>query len=208
MMHSRIGRQLRSGRMTDGPVSRTILQRVAAGEMPAVRHCIDQYSGLIWSLARRLLSNPADAEDAVQEVFIELWKSAARFDPGVASEPAFIAMIARRRLIDRRRRLSRRIDNATSVPVEEIDVAAELDAGPGIEIAEEAARANDVLRTLKPEQQRVLRLAVCDGWSHQQIADKLSMPLGTVKTHVRRGLIRIREMLDPEQSESTGRNAT
>lgn len=175
--------------------------------MAAVRRCIDQYSGLIWSLARRLLKNPADAEDAVQEVFIELWKSAERFDPSVASEPAFVAMIARRRLIDRRRRIARRLDATTSVPVDEIDVESDLDVTPGIEIAEEAARAAEVIRALKPEQQHVLRLAVCDGWSHQQIADRLHMPLGTVKTHVRRGLIRVRKMLDEDQAKKRGRDA-
>lgn len=176
--------------------------------MSAVRHCIDQYSGLVWSLARRLLSNAAEAEDAVQEVFIELWKSAGRYDPSVASEPAFIAMIARRRLIDRRRRLSRRVDSTTAVPVEDVDVESELKTGPEVEIAEEAARAAAAIRTLKPEQQRVLRMAVCDGWSHQQIADKLHIPLGTVKTHVRRGLIRVREMLDADASPAGGRDAS
>ncbi|MCB9852689.1 MAG: RNA polymerase sigma factor [Phycisphaerales bacterium] len=188
-------------------MSSTILQRVAEGDMAAVRNCIEQYSGLVWSLARRLLANAAEAEDAVQEVFIELWKSASRFDPNVASEPAFIAMVARRRLIDRRRRLSRRLDNAASVPLDEIDVESDPDAGPGLEIAEEATLADNAIRTLKPEQQRILRLAVCDGWSHQQIADTLHMPLGTVKTHVRRGLIRVRELLNPEQSQPSGRDA-
>ena len=84
-------------------VNESILQRVAAGDMAAMQECIDRYGGLVWSLARRLSLSPAEAEDGVQEAFIELWKHAERFDPEVASETTFVSMIARRRLIDRRR---------------------------------------------------------------------------------------------------------
>ncbi len=81
----------------------TLLQRIAGGDRSAVAACIDTYSGLVWSLARRFLQNEADAEETVQEIFLELWEKAARFDPGVAGEVTFVSMIARRRLIDRRR---------------------------------------------------------------------------------------------------------
>src|SRR5436190_14026687 len=83
-----------------------LLGRVAAGDEAAVRECLARYGGLVWSIARRF--EPSDAEDAVQEIFLDLWKSAARFDRAVASETAFVAMIARRRLIDRRRTRGRR----------------------------------------------------------------------------------------------------
>ena len=184
----------------------TLLQRVAAGDLSAVQECIDRYGGLVWSLARRFLPGQADAEDAVQEVFIELWKSAERYDPDVAAEPTFVAMIARRRLIDRRRRQSRRIESGPTVPVEDVDVPSEADQIRAVEVSDEAARAADALKTLRPEQQHILRLSVYDGWSHQKIADHLQMPLGTVKTHVRRGLIRVRELLqqrDDQRKEAT-----
>ena len=84
-----------------------VLPRIAAGDPAAVADCIARYGGLVWSLARRFLGNMTDAEDAVQDVFIELWKNAARYDPGLASEPTYITMIARRRLIDRKRRTGR-----------------------------------------------------------------------------------------------------
>src|SRR5215813_5986353 len=83
-----------------------LLARVASGDRGAVRDCIARYGGLVWSIARRF--EGADAEDAVQEIFLDLWKSAARFDPRIASESAFVAMITRRRLIDRRRTRRRR----------------------------------------------------------------------------------------------------
>jgi RNA polymerase sigma-70 factor (ECF subfamily) len=185
----------------------TLLERVAAGDVAAVQQCIDRYGGLIWSLARRLVLRQVDAEDAVQEVFIALWKNAARFDPSIAGESTFVAMIARRRLIDRQRRLARRVDGANSVPIEHVDVASEVSGQNGVDARDEAARAADAVTQLRPEQQEVLRLAVYDGWSHQRIADHLQMPLGTVKTHVRRGLIRVRELL-ARPGAAAGKEAT
>ena len=95
-----------------------LLPRVARGEETAVRECLSRYGDLIWSLARRLLPTSADAEDAVQDIFVEIWKNAERFNEQVASEKTFVVMLARRRLIDRRRKLGRspqvqRIDETT-----------------------------------------------------------------------------------------------
>mgnify|MGYP001805067540 FL=1 len=70
----------------------TLLERIAAGEQRAVNACLDQYGGLVWSLARRLSPNDNDAEDAVQEIFVEIWRHADRFDPSKASEATFVAM--------------------------------------------------------------------------------------------------------------------
>jgi len=185
----------------------TLLEQVASGDVAAVQQCIDRYGGLVWSLARRLVPRQADAEDAVQEVFIALWKSAERFDPSVAEETTFVAMIARRRFIDWRRRLARRIDGTQSIPIEEVDVASAASNHDNVDVRDEAARAADAITQLRLEQQEVLRLAVYDGWSHQRIADHLQMPLGTVKTHVRRGLIRLRELLT-SPGAATGKEAT
>lgn len=174
----------------------SLLGQVADQVPGAVEACIERYGALVWSLARRLSSNQADAEDAVQEIFLDVWKSAARFDASVASEATFIAMIARRRLIDRRRRRAAR------------PVAGELfetgDSGPAVsaslELSEEARAAAKALEQLRPEQQRVLRLSIYHGLSHERIAEATGLPLGTVKTHVRRGLIRIREILGVERT--------
>ncbi len=82
----------------------SVLQRIAAGDSTAVRECIDRFGALVWSLARRLSRTAADAEDATQEIFLDIWRSAARFDASQGSEKVFVAMIARRRLIDRLRK--------------------------------------------------------------------------------------------------------
>ncbi|MBN2560994.1 MAG: sigma-70 family RNA polymerase sigma factor [Phycisphaerae bacterium] len=174
-----------------------LLQRVGEGDTRAVAECIDRFGGLVWSLARKLIGNPAEAEDAVQEVSIALWKDASRFDPSVASEITFVTMIARRRLIDRWRKIGRR-PNGDATDVDVVPIQAEEDEHSQVELAEEAARATETINLLRPKQREVLNLAVCEGWSHQLIADRLCMPLGTVKTHVRRGLVRVRELLQAE----------
>lgn len=176
-----------------------ILQRIASGDKAAVQACIDRYAGLVWSLTRRMALNGADAEDAVQEIFVEIWRNAFRFDPNIASETAFIAMIARRRLIDRRRRMSRQRDRA---PLDESTPIRTDTARP--ELGEEARIAARAIEDLSSEQQRVLRLSLLQGLSHEKIATATGLPLGTVKTHARRGLMRIREMLSATKSGEQG----
>jgi RNA polymerase sigma factor (sigma-70 family) len=85
-------------------MSESILERVARGDQQAVRECIDEFGGLVWAIARRMTRSRADAEDAVQEIFVDVWRSAARYDSVQGSEKVFITTIARRRLIDRIRR--------------------------------------------------------------------------------------------------------
>lgn len=169
----------------------SILERVAAGDPAAPNECIERFSGLVWSLARRLCSSPSDAEDAVQEIFIDLWKSAGRFDASIASETTFVAMIARRRLIDRGRRKMRRPE----VPQIAETVADRREQRDGTERNEQQRIAQRAFEQLRPEQQQVLQLAIHHGCSHEQIATATGMPLGTVKTHARRGLIKIRQIL-------------
>ncbi len=168
------------------------LQRIAAGDRAAVAGCIDAYSGLVWSLARRFLSNDSDAEDAVQEIFLEVWEKADRFDPAVAAESTFVSMIARRRLIDRRRRQDNR---PVTEPLDEARHALAEDAQSVLEANAELARVLDVIGTLKPEQQEIIRMASWLGMSHSAIAEQTGIPLGTVKTHIVRGFARIQEVL-------------
>jgi RNA polymerase sigma-70 factor (ECF subfamily) len=170
---------------------RSILERVAAGDPGAPAECISRFSGLVWSLARRLSSSASDAEDAVQEIFIDLWKSAGRFDSSIASETTFVAMIARRRLIDRGRRKMRRPE----VPQIAETVADRRESFDRSELGEQQSIAQQAFKQLRPEQQQVLQLAIHHGCSHEQIATATGMPLGTVKTHARRGLIKIRQIL-------------
>jgi RNA polymerase sigma-70 factor (ECF subfamily) len=168
-------------------VSDLLLPRVAAGDRTAIREAIERFGGLVWSLARR--ATPTDAEDVVQEIFLDLWKSASRYDARAGSETTFVATIARRRIIDRRRARARRPETD---PLSERTTPPEASRA---ELGAEAALAARALDQLRPEQRQVLILTACHGLSHEEVASSTGMPLGTVKAHARRGLIRVREVL-------------
>jgi RNA polymerase sigma factor (sigma-70 family) len=170
------------------PSSSAPLLRVARGEAASFGECVARYGGLVWSMARRLV--PSEAEDAVQEVFVDLWKSAPRFDPAIASDVTFVAMIARRRLIDRRRKVGRRPERSGGDDLPEIPSVA-----PGPDRGAEAAMAAKAVDQLAPDARKVVLLATCHGMSHEEIAEALGMPLGTVKSHARRGVRQIRATL-------------
>lgn len=183
------------------------LPRVARGESNAVRECIDRYAGLVWSLARRFSTTAADAEDAVQEIFLELWKSAGRFDPNVASETTFVAMIARRRLIDRRRKEGRTPDTQALSGATDIETSSSNVDAPATQ-SEDVAMAKRALAKLSLDQQKVLQLSIFHGLSHDRISTATGFPLGTVKTHARRGLMRIRDLIEAEKANASSSEVT
>lgn len=194
-------------RVTDAQTDRkdglnnSLLQKVALGDQAAVGQVMDQYGDLVWSLARRFLGNSSEAEDAVQEIFIEIWSSAARYKPEAGSEVTFIATITRRRLIDRLRKNSRK-------PASEVYDESIASQNPDtVNRITENAEVQNVVRVLDemPEEHRqILSLSVCQGFSHSEIAEQLQMPLGTVKTRVRRGLMHIREQLEIDEDSKEG----
>jgi RNA polymerase sigma-70 factor (ECF subfamily) len=183
-------------------MSSSVLQRIADGNPSAVRECIDQYGALVWSLARRLTRSSADAEDATQEIFLEIWRNAARFDPLKGSDKTFIAVIARRRLIDRLRKLHREAP-IDSVEVLEFIAWSEPPAAIS-ETAMDVQQASHAFAQLRNEHREVLGLALVHGLSHSEIAAKLDMPLGTVKAYLRRGLAEIRELMQVEAVSTRG----
>ena len=153
---------------------------------------IRRNGGLVRALARRRLQRPHDVEDAMQDIFLAVWNSARRFDPGKGSETTFIATIARRRLIDAQRRQHRRLETQPLEDADTVSAEPEVDAA---ETREETERVRHALRDLTAPQQRVLELSLLAGNSHSEIAHRTRMPLGTVKSHVRRGLARLRAQL-------------
>ena len=169
----------------------SLLQRIGAGDTSAMLACMERFRGLVWSLVRRSCSNATDAEDIVQEIFISVWRSAHRFDPTIASESTFVSVIARRRLIDRTRQRMRR---PTPGPIIQ-DIEFEHVELPRCQIKEAGTIAQAALLELRQEQQQVLQLSIECGCSHEQIATATGLPLGTVKTHARRGLLKLRDAL-------------
>ena len=187
-------------------MSLSLLSRVAIGDRAAVDDCVTHYGGLLWSLARRHSPDLASAEDAVQEIFVDIWKNAARFDVRQGSELTFVAMLARRRLVDRRRR------DARSVPTTPLDRSLEVPAKTGIDrlvIQEQVDQARQGIAELRAEERQVLELALDHGLSSSEIAARLSLPLGTVKSLARRGMQRLRDLLGHSRSQtmSTSENS-
>ncbi|MCA8981946.1 MAG: sigma-70 family RNA polymerase sigma factor [Planctomycetes bacterium] len=168
----------------------TLVQRIAAGDGPAVQELMDRYGALIRSMARRQVG-AQDAEDLAQEVFLQVWKHAARFDPAKGNEEAWITTIARRRIIDRRRAVGRRPESQELIE----EAVGGVEDQDRVEVDDEARLAEDAISKLGKAQQRVLRMALVEGLTHTEITERTKMPLGTVKSHVRRGLERVRAHL-------------
>lgn len=179
-----------------------LLPRIAGGEADAVSECLDRYGGLVWSLAMRYCADVQLAEDLVQNIFFHLWEVADRFDENIASETTFVAMIARRRLIDGHRK-QKRVCAVADCDFDKMEIEI-ADPTERIEIQEEAALAEEALNQLPMNQQLVIRMSVFDGMSHSCISDLTGLKLGTVKTHIRRGLIKVREAMFYETSIGDG----
>lgn len=178
----------------DWEPGQSILQRIAEGDEDAVEGCIAKYQKLIWSMALKMSPTPADAEDAMQEIFMEIWKAAGKFQPELASEYTFVAMIARRRLIDRMRSHERTPDSA-DLTTAEWNCSFAYEASADLEIADEADRAKRCLDKLDSGQRHALTLAIHSGLSHARISEITKSPLGTVKSLIRRGLLSVRQCM-------------
>ena len=175
---------------TNPKANENLLAKVASGDPEAFEELINKYGNLIWSIARRYLSNQNEAEDAVQEIFVALWQSAGRFDPNKASEITFISMITRRRLIDNLRK------NNKHKVLKSIEDSLSDDVFSQKSNLEENAEISLVIRALKKldiQDQELLSLSIYQGYSHLEIAKLLNLPLGTVKTKIRRNLMKIRD---------------
>ena len=173
----------------------TPLEMIARGVDGGVEACVEAYGSLVASLAHRLLRHESEVDDAVQEIFIELWKTAQRFDPERASDRGFVAMIARRRLIDRIRKQDRRPKT--------VEIPEGMEFGTDEHRLTEVRAANGpVLRALErlaEDRRQYVVLSVIHGFSHSQIAERLDVPIGTVKSGIRRGLHSMRSYLSDQE---------
>ena len=169
----------------------SLLQQVAAGQSQAVAGVLEAYGGLVWSIARKYFGRSDEAEDAVQDAFIAVWKAADRYDPEVAAESTFIAMIARRRMIDQLRKEGRR----PATQALEGSPEPEDESSDRLADEEQVQTVLKVIDELDPPQPDVIKHSLMDGLTHPEIAEKMGLPLGTVKTHIRRGLIKVRTAL-------------
>lgn len=168
----------------------SILQRIAVEDKLAVEECLDKYGKLVWSLALNFLNSREDAEDAVQDIFIDIWKYAGRFDAEKSAEANFISLIARRRLIDRLRKSKRQPKTFFS---EEVLQNHSGEADKKLQNYIEAKEAVQHLKQLTPQQRQVIQMSIYGGMSQSEIAEECGLPLGTVKSLIRRGFQKIRD---------------
>jgi len=171
------------------------IARVAAGDRAALRLVYAATSAKLFGVCLRILGDRSEAEDVVQEVYLTVWRKAARFDDSVASPITWLVAIARNRCIDRLRsghaaRASLPIEAADNVP----------DAAPSaverLESGEDQARLKHCLEELEDRQSAAIRAAFLDGLTYEELARRTEVPLGTMKSWIRRGLMKLRACLE------------
>lgn len=168
--------------------------RVQRGDQQAFAVVYDELAPKIFGLVKRILRDPAMSEEVTQEVFVEIWQQAERFDPDRASVAAWTLTIARRRAVDRVRREQSQRNRTEALAGQRDDVVNE----PGQQVVDglEAGAVRDALAQLPDDQRDVLVLSFLEGMAHADIAERLQLPLGTVKGRVRGGLKKLRAELE------------
>ena len=171
---------------TRSPHLTALFERVQLGDRDAFAELYDAIAATVFGAVKRVVRDPAMSEEVTQEVFVELWTSASRFEPERGSVATWALTIARRRAIDRVRAEQsqrNRIDQ-----LGQRRQPSETAADDQVVASIAARQVADALAELPPDQRQVIRLAFLDGLSHADIADRLDLPLGTVKGRVRGGL--------------------
>jgi RNA polymerase sigma-70 factor (ECF subfamily) len=174
-----------------------ILGRVEQGDQAAMGLLFDRYSGIVYSVALRVLKDTGQAEDVMQDIFIQIWKKPSAFVSGRGSLGAWLVVVARNRAIDslRRRRPTESVEDV--VLASSTDLAAEAERNTLME----TVRA--YMHQLPPEQRKSVELAYFEGLSHSEIAEKTGDPLGTVKTRIRLALITLRKSMQAKSSPNS-----
>ena len=185
-----------SGDPQEQELLRALVARTARGDEQAYEKLYDLLSATVYGMCRRVLRDPAESEEVAQEVLLEIWRTATRYDPSRAGVRSWAVMIAHSRAVDRVRSSERRRarEEATALPeppaIDEVSEAAVS--------AFEVRRVRKAMAELSDVQRESVRLAFYGGHTHTEVATLLGIPLGTVKTRIRDGLGRLRLHLGPE----------
>lgn len=181
---------------TANDIQAQLLGRIAQRDLPALSEFYDQMAAPLFSVALRILGDAGEAEEVIQDVFVQIWEKAPTFDGLLGSAFHWALSITRHRAIDRLRSQQRRtrlIEELLQVGAADLATAAapDLDALG----AEEAAGVRSGLASLPKDQREAIELAFFGGLTHPEIAETLHQPLGTIKARIRRGLLKLRECL-------------
>ena len=175
-----------------------LIRRMAGGDRDALAELYDNLSRPLFSTARHILNDAAEAQDVVHDVFLSLWENAASFDSSRGAAFSWAVTLTRNRSIDRLRTRANRARLLGSSFPDDLGYGAdtgEVGGGLRAELGDRAAAVRTAMAGLPADQQRALELAFFSGLTQKEIADKLSEPIGTIKARIRRGLIKLRDSL-------------
>ena len=185
--------------ITQQIADREMIARIGRGDQSAFGALYDRLSGPLYSLAMRMLGDAGDAQDTLQDVFLQIWSRAGTYNPEQSSVFSWTVLLTRSRVIDRLRARGRRLRVvAGSTDDKDADVADASTIESAADTADkndEAARVKIVLNSLPSEQREAIELAFFEHLTHHEIAARLEQPLGTIKARIRRGLLKLRQRL-------------
>jgi RNA polymerase sigma-70 factor (ECF subfamily) len=177
-----------------------LLCRVGRGDRGSFEKLYDRLSGVLFSVAYRVLNNETAAEDVLQDVFIQIWEKAPLYNPAIGKPLTWALTLTRNKAIDRLRLTQRRIRLQDKVQ-QESEVFEQFDARSSFEAfasAEASKLVREAMEKLSQDQRQVIELAFFSSMTQSEIAELLNLPLGTIKARIRRGMIKLRELIDPE----------
>jgi len=181
-----------------GPVNTvtpdTLLALVATGDQRAFASLYDLMAARVLGLTRRVLRDQAQSEEVAQEIFLEIWQNATKFDSGKGSATTWIMTMTHRRAVDRVRAAQASRDRDTRIGIR--DYAPDYDnVSESVEVTMEHERVEKAMARLTDLQRQAVTLAYYGGFSHTEVAEMLHIPVGTIKTRLRDGMIRLRDEL-------------
>jgi len=181
---------------TDATSLEVLLVQVALGNRTAFASLYRGTASRLFGICLRVLAQRSEAEDALQDVYTAVWRKAAQFDPAKASATAWLAMIARNKAIDRLRAMPSQQGRASFELADNIE---DPTASPAqaVQTAADRAQMEHCLQRLEPKRRSLIRAAFFDGLTYEELAARIGAPLGSIKSWIRRGLLQLRECLDP-----------
>ncbi len=184
-----------AGNSAQTPDDLDLMKAIASGDREALSILYDRHSPMVLAVCRRVLGDAADADDVLTDVFFEVWTRGDRFDAVRGGALTYLMTLARSRAIDRRRARAVRSAGTSN----QSDLTGEAAPGPNpfqsSDLNEQRQIIRSALDQLDPVQRTAVECSFYEGLSHSEIAEKLQRPLGTVKTYIRQGLIRLRQSL-------------
>jgi RNA polymerase sigma-70 factor (ECF subfamily) len=175
----------------DSAFDARLLAELAAGDDKAAGKLFDRYGGLAYNLAARILKNSSEAEEVVQELFVRIWREAAKFDPARGEVKSYLVRMARSMAIDRLR------SSASRAKREESYAAEAVEENPSSAASEQGRLVKQALSQLPEDERNILVAAYFEGYTQSELAERFGLPLGTVKSKVRQGMQKMRRRLGP-----------